>query len=82
MAAINVASVFVYVVGLLSPLTPSEGLPSAWSLLLFVGIPFSLLLLAFRICANFPARLFFGAQLLLILTFSGWLLALQSGVLS
>jgi len=33
------ASLVVFGFGLIAPLTPSEGVPSAWEILIFLGVP-------------------------------------------
>jgi hypothetical protein len=69
----------VYALGLLAPLTPSEGLPSVPVLLLFVGLPVALLGVCIRVAGRKWWAGFFGLQVLAILAFTTYLLLLQSG---
>ena len=69
----------VYALGLLSPLTPSEGLPSVPVLLLFVGLPVLLLGGCIRVAGAKWWAGIFGLQILAILAFTTYLLLLQSG---
>lgn len=77
---VNLSALFVYALGLLAPLTPSEGLPSVPVLLLFVGLPVVLLVGCIRAVGATWLAAFFGLQILALLAFTVYLLLLQSGV--
>ncbi len=77
----NVMALLIYAVGLIAPLTPSEGSPSLAVILLFVGVPVAILTWCIRVCGSRLAALFFGLQLVAVLGFSAWLLHLQVGAL-
>jgi hypothetical protein len=79
-ALTNSLALCVYALGLLAPLTPSEGLPSVPVLLLFVGLPVALLGACIRVAGAKWWAGFFGLQILAILAFTTYLLLLQSGV--
>ena len=71
----------VYAVGLVAPLTPSEGSPSLWEILAFLGIPVAILFWCTRVVVSRLAAMFAGLQLVAVLGFSAWLLLLQWGAL-
>jgi hypothetical protein len=77
-ALTNALALCVYALGLLAPLTPSEGLPSV-PVLLFVGLPVLLLGGCIRVAGAKWWAGFFGLQILAILAFTAYLLLLQSG---
>ena len=77
-ALTNALALCVYALGLLAPLTPSEGLPSV-PVLLFVGLPVLLLGGCIRVAGAKWWAGFFGLQILAILAFTTYLLLLQSG---
>jgi hypothetical protein len=77
----NLMALLIYAVGLIAPLTPSEGFPSLAVILMFVGIPVAILAWCIRACGSRLAALFFGLQLGAVLGFSAWLLHLQVGAL-
>ena len=79
-ALINALVLCVYALGLIAPLTPSEGLPSVPVLLLFVGLPVALLGACIQVAGKKWWAGFFGLQILAILAFTTYLLLLQSGV--
>jgi hypothetical protein len=81
LAAANIVALLIFAVGLLSPLTPSEGFPTVVTILLFVGVPTVILAWCIRACASRLAALFFGLQLVVVLGFSAWLLYLYAGPL-
>jgi hypothetical protein len=78
-ALTNALALCVYALGLIAPLTPSEGLPSVAVLLLFVGLPVALLGVCIRVAGKKWWAGFFGLQILAILAFTVYLLLLQSG---
>ena len=78
-ALTNALALCVFALGLLSPLTPSEGLPSVPVLLLFVGLPLLLLGGCIRVAGVKWWAGIFGLQILAILAFTIYLLILQSG---
>ncbi len=75
----NALALCVYALGLLAPLTPSEGLPSVLVLLLFLGHPVALLGGCIRVAGAKWWAGFLGLQILAILAFTTYLLLLQSG---
>ena len=75
----NAFAFIVYGVGLLSPLTPSTGLPALSSLATFVGLPLVLLLIAWRGYTHRVAKYAVVLQSLCVLVFTGWLLLIQIG---
>ena len=77
----NLGALLVYAVGLIAPLTPSEGVPSLPVILFFVGLPVVLLGWCIRACGSRLGVAFFGVQLAAILAFSTHLLLLQLGAL-
>lgn len=78
----NILALFSYGVALLSPLTPSEGMPGIGVLLSCVGFPLFLLLHAWRIYSSKPAKIGVVFQAVAIVSFTSWLLVIQSGVLA
>ena len=52
LAAANLMALLIYAVGLVSPLTPSEGSPSLLVILMFVGIPVTIYHLPFSLGAS------------------------------
>lgn len=78
----NLLAVFSYGVALLSPLTPSEGMPGIGVLLSCVGFPLLLLLHAWRSYSSKPAKIAVIFQVVAIVGFTSWLLVIQSGVLA
>jgi len=77
---VNGVALLLYLVGLIEPLTPSEGLPSFTAVLIFVGIPVSLLAWCFSACVAAWARIVVSLELLALLGFFVYLLRLQIGV--
>lgn len=78
----NLLALFIYGVALLSPLTPSEGMPSVGILLSFVGFPLFLFLHAWRTYNSKPAKLAVIIEVAVMVGFTSWLLVIQSGVLA
>jgi hypothetical protein len=78
-AVTNALALCVYALGVVAPLTPSEGLPSVPVLLLFVGLPVLLLGGCIRVAGAKWWAGIFGLQILAILAFTAYLLLLQSG---
>lgn len=72
----NLVALLVYAVGLIGPLTPSEGEPSLPVILSFVGMPVVLLVWCIRACGSRLGAVFFGVQLAAVLAFSTHLLVL------
>ena len=81
-AIANLFALLFYAVGLLSPLTPSEGTPDLVSISIFVGIPIAILGWCLRVCSSLPATLLFGLQLAAVVGSFAYLFLLQSGALS
>lgn len=78
----HLLALLFYVLGLLSPLTPSEGMPETGALLWCVVLPLLLLFLAWCIYRHWLAQTLVLLQILVVVGFTGWLLMLQSGMLS
>jgi ribose/xylose/arabinose/galactoside ABC-type transport system permease subunit len=74
---LNVAAIALLAVGLLAPLTPSEGMPSIGALVVFAAGPSALLLAAFLCRTPKPVRLLIGVECALVLVL---LLALLKGL--
>jgi len=77
--AANFIALLIYAVGLIAPLTPSEGLPSLIEIFVFVGGPVAILGWCIYTCASRVTALFFGLQLAVVLVFSATLLYGQLG---
>jgi hypothetical protein len=70
-------SLLTYAVGLVSPLTPSEGHPSILEVLIFAGLPLTALI-ALAITSTVPAgRIVFVIFAIGILAFTAHLLSIQ-----
>lgn len=78
----NILAIIIFGVGLLAPLTPSTGMPSIGSILIFVGLPLLLLLLTWRIYLSKVSMYAVITQGLCIAGFVSYLLMLQAGLLS
>lgn len=76
----NLLAIAIYGVGLISPLTPSEGAPTFGALLVFVGLPLALLLNSWRVYTNQFAKYAVALQGACMVGLTGWLLAVISGV--
>ncbi|MGV7222038.1 MAG: hypothetical protein ACQ9MH_10965 [Nitrospinales bacterium] len=66
--------------GIIAPLTPSVGTPKYWELLIFVGLPLTLLTSCWYKCNDPIGKYLMIGQGLLIIIFSSGLLAYQLGV--
>ena len=75
-------SLGLYGVGLIAPLTPSEGMPSILAIILFVGGPLAGVGFAVVLLRSWLARLPLIVVGCVIIGFSVWLLAQQAGLLS
>ena len=73
----SAAAVGIYAVGLLSPLTPSAGVPSTAELLVFVGIPVTVLVSCIVSVRALPLRVILATEALAIMAVSSWLLRLE-----
>lgn len=71
----------LYGIGLISPLTPSEGAPGILDVVIFALAPVALLTVLGRRLRNMAARIMVLLQAGAIVTFTGWLLAIQRGLL-
>ncbi|MEC9363141.1 MAG: hypothetical protein VYC42_07945 [Pseudomonadota bacterium] len=80
--ALNILAAGIFIAGLLSPLTPSEGMPSLGHLLLFALLPAALLLYAGYVAGGVSGWSFFGIQAAAVATSVAWLLSLQAGLLA
>jgi hypothetical protein len=74
---LNVLAVLVFSLGLLSPLTPSYGVPRPVDVILFVGVPIMLVAAAFAFSRWWQAKLLAIAELGTILATASWLFWLQ-----
>lgn len=81
-AIANLLALLIYAVGLIAPLTPSEGTPSLLEIVIFVGIPTAILGWCIHACSSRPAALLLGLQLFAVLGFFTHLLLMQSGALN
>jgi hypothetical protein len=68
----------IYGVGLVAPLTPSEGVPILWELLVFVIVPCAVLVACAFSVNSRPVKALLVIQAFLFVGFSIWLLYLQS----
>jgi hypothetical protein len=75
--ALNALGCAIFIVGLLSPLTPSEGMPRLLDIAVFVAAPLLLLATAFGLSRRWPSKLLGAAEMTAILTTTTWLLWLQ-----
>jgi hypothetical protein len=73
-------SLALFLFGLLAPLTPSEGYPTALALVLFAGLPLALCFACVVLSRNVVIRVFTIAQALFIVGMMAWLLSLQGGI--
>lgn len=84
-AALGIAdlgALILFGIGLVSPLTPSQGLPSPGQLAVFFGLPVLLLTLVAYQARTLPIRILVALQALAVIGFEVWLLGIQSGLLS
>lgn len=76
-----IVSVSLFGYGLLAPLTPSRGMPTAFDVIVFAAIPALIaIVLATQLRGGF-ARLLAGLLAVVIAGITGYLLVLTSGVL-
>jgi hypothetical protein len=68
---------FIYGVGLISPLTPSEGMPSVLELAAFFGLPILILIYCWIQSATLWAKTMMIIQGTVIIGFTGWLISIQ-----
>ncbi len=76
----NILALLIFGVGLLSPLTPSEGAPSIGAVITFAGLPLAFMLNAWRCYSNKAAKYAVVFQSLCVVGFTGWLILIQAGV--
>ena len=76
----NVLAVGLFAFGLLAPLTPSFGLPSAWELMLFAFLPIAALVWCATVSRLNAARVMFYVQAGVMFLLVAWLLKLQAGI--
>jgi hypothetical protein len=75
-----IASVALFIAGLLAPLTPSQGMPTAFDLIVYAALPALIcIVLATQLRGGF-ARLLAGLLAAAIIAITGYLLALQAGM--
>ena len=77
-AGADLFAMLLYAVGLIVPLTPSEGMPRPWEILVFVAGPVALLAACLRASRTVAAGIVILMQILLVVTFTGWLLWIQA----
>jgi hypothetical protein len=63
---------FIFILGLMGPLTPSEGSPSPRALGVFIGIPELLFILGGLVARTTPARVAFVLQAAAIVALTVW----------
>lgn len=68
----------IYGVGLVAPLTPSEGIPSLLELLVFVVVPCAVLVACVIAVNSRPVKALLALQVSSFVGFSIWLLHLQA----
>jgi hypothetical protein len=68
----------LYGVGLIAPLTPSEGMPRLWEILVFGVVPVALLVACLRASRGGGAGIFILMQIVVVVAFTGWLLWIQA----
>jgi hypothetical protein len=76
--SLNLVGVLLYAVGLIGPLTPSEGMPNLVDVIVFAVCPVGLLVISLFISRWLAARLIASLEIAGIAGFTGWLLWLQS----
>lgn len=75
----NILALFIYGVALLSPLTPSDGMPGVGVLLSCVCFPLLLLLHAWRTYGSMYTKIGVVLEAAVMVGFTSWLLLIQSG---
>ncbi|SDU31793.1 hypothetical protein SAMN05216210_3076 [Halopseudomonas salegens] len=75
----NILAFLIFGLGLIAPLTPSEGMPSIGSLITFVGLPLVFILNAWRHYTHQISKYAVVIQAMGIIGFTGWLLLTQAG---
>jgi hypothetical protein len=68
----------IFSVGLIAPLTPSEGMPHPIEILAFVGLPIALLSLVVAYARTRAAKIAALLQVAAILMITAWVLATQA----
>ena len=63
---------FIFILGLMGPLTPSEGSPPPRALAVFIGIPELLFILGGLVARTTPARVAFVLQAAAIVALTVW----------
>ena len=69
-------------IGLISPLTPSEGMPSLANVLIFVGLPLLIFFVLFLRLPRSGFRLLAALQAVVLALAAGWLLLMQAGLIN
>jgi hypothetical protein len=64
--AANVTALLLLAVGLISPLTPSEGTPSLIELIVFAVLPFFILVVIILKTENRLAKIFIGSEIAIV----------------
>jgi hypothetical protein len=73
-------AIVIYGIGLISPLTPSEGVPSLSMILVFVGIPLGLITAAALLSQSKIIKGIMILEALFIIVFTIYLLRLQKAI--
>jgi hypothetical protein len=76
----SLAAWLIYAAGLIAPLTPSDGYPSAKALVVLLGGPVVLLVFVARNTRSRAVRIASLVQAATILAITTWLLALYAGL--
>jgi hypothetical protein len=74
---LNILALLVYGLGLISPLTPSEGMPNLGVILIFAILPIVLLGNSLALARSWLARMLVSIEVLAVIGFTSWLLWLQ-----
>jgi hypothetical protein len=69
----------IFGMGLMAPLTPSEGTPGPVDLTVFLGVPLVLFIWSWFVCSAARARVLILLQIIIFAASSVWLLSLQFG---
>lgn len=77
----NFLAILLFCMGLISTLTPSEGILGIIDLLVWLGFPLALFFHAWRTYSSNGAKISVVVQVAMVFGVTVWLLLLQSGVL-
>lgn len=76
----QIMAIGVFCIGLLAPLTPSEGYPSVRDLLIFAGLPSAIFLSCTWLAKSLWLRVALGIQMLAVLAITTFLIASKAGL--